>query len=135
MLTLAGLVPGRSYQWRVASYHDGLSGYSPWFHFTTSASSTSVASSGASWEFQLSQNYPDPFNPSTSIRYAIAKEQRVHLAVYDLLGRVVTTLVDETKPPGKYSVTWSADDIPSGLYFYKLTAGEFSDVKKMVRVK
>lgn len=85
--------------------------------------------------FALLQNYPNPFNPTTEIRFMIQDEQFTTLRVYDLLGREVTMLVNEVKQPGEYMVIWIADGIPSGVYFCRMTAGLFSEVKKIIIVK
>jgi hypothetical protein len=84
---------------------------------------------------QLYQNYPNPFNPATSIQYAIDSRQFVSLKVYDVLGNEVVTLVNEEKPAGNYQIDFIATDITSGIYFYKLRAGEFIKSKKMILFK
>ena len=86
-------------------------------------------------EFSLSQNYPNPFNPVTKIKYQLAKSSDVILVVYDILGREVTTLVNEKQDAGYYQVECNAINFASGVYFYKLTAGDFSETKKMVLLK
>jgi CubicO group peptidase (beta-lactamase class C family) len=86
-------------------------------------------------EISLLQNYPNPFNPSTSIQYAISSRQFVKLTVYDLLGREIETLVNEEKPSGTYEITWYAENLPSGVYFYQLKAGSFIETKKMLLLK
>ncbi|MCW8810914.1 MAG: T9SS type A sorting domain-containing protein [Ignavibacteriaceae bacterium] len=86
-------------------------------------------------EFSLEQNFPNPFNPSTSIQYAISGKQFVSLKIYDLLGSEITTLVNEEKPIGKYEVEFNATGLPSGIYFYKLQAGDFIQTKKMILMK
>lgn len=86
-------------------------------------------------EFSLYQNFPNPFNPSTEFRFDIPVSGFVSLRVYDVLGRVLATLVNEELSPGSYAKTWDASAVPSGLYYYKLTAGTFTDVKKMVVMK
>ena len=85
--------------------------------------------------FTLYQNYPNPFNPTTTITYSLPKSSMVTLKIYDLLGREVTTLVNEEKHSGTYKVTWNAQNIPSGVYFYRLTAGAYSQVNKMILMK
>ena len=85
--------------------------------------------------YSLSQNYPNPFNPVTSIIYEIPNSSLVTLKIFNALGMEVTTLVNETKQQGSYEVTWDATNFPSGVYFYELTAGEFTERKKMVLVK
>jgi hypothetical protein len=82
--------------------------------------------------YDLSQNYPNPFNPSTQITYSIPKATDVTLKVYDVLGREIAVLVNERKQPGEYKVTWNAEGVPSGVYFYRIVAGEFVETKKMM---
>lgn len=82
--------------------------------------------------YSLKQNYPNPFNPTTTIEFYIAKANNVTLKVYDMLGREVSTLMNERKSAGFYSVNFDATNISSGVYFYRLTSGEFTDAKKMV---
>jgi subtilisin family serine protease len=86
-------------------------------------------------EFSLSQNYPNPFNPATSMQYAIGSRQFVSLKVYDVLGNEVAALVNEEKEPGVYDVSFDGSNLSSGLYFYKLQAGSFSEIKKMLLLK
>ena len=96
-------------------------------------------------KFHLSQNYPNPFNPTTSMQYTISSRQFVTLKVYDLLGREVATLVNEEKPAGEYEVEFDISNLSggisakggyaSGVYFYQLKAGEFTQTKKMVLMK
>ncbi len=85
--------------------------------------------------FSLSQNYPNPFNPNTIINYSIPTTQYSILKIYDALGNEVATLVNEKKIPGSHSVEWNASNYPSGIYFYKLTAGNFSETKRMILLK
>lgn len=86
-------------------------------------------------QFELSANYPNPFNPSTTIRYAIAQNSFVTLKVFDVLGKEITTLVNEEKSPGYYDVQFNAPQLSSGIYFYQIQAGSFSGVKKMLLIK
>jgi photosystem II stability/assembly factor-like uncharacterized protein len=83
----------------------------------------------------LTQNYPNPFNPITSMQYTIGSRQFVTLKVYDLLGREVATLVNEEKPAGEYEVEFNGATLPSGIYFYQLKAGQYSETKKMILLK
>jgi len=85
--------------------------------------------------FKLFQNYPNPFNPETAISYQISAISKVSLRIYDLLGREVAMLINEEKTPGYYSGMFNAESLPSGIYFYKLTAGNFSSTKKMILLK
>lgn len=90
--------------------------------------------------YSLEQNYPNPFNPSTTIEYQIPSNRKremsnVKLIVYDILGKEVATLVNEEKSAGVYSVQFYAKDLPSGVYIYKLDAGNFADIKKMIIIE
>jgi len=99
--------------------------------------------------YSLQQNYPNPFNPSTKIKYTIPtspsvpllskeRDERVRLVtlkVYDILGKEVTTLVNEEKPIGNYELEFDASQLSSGIYFYKLEVGSYSETKKMVLLK
>ena len=119
-------------------------------HHLLSAIITSVGYPSAGTRpttFRLFQNYPDPFNPTTTIQYSLTPSLsqweresrqgrvRVTLKVYDLLGREVATLVDETKQPGTYAVQWDARGMASGVYVYQLKAGSFIDTKKLVLLR
>lgn len=86
-------------------------------------------------EFSLLQNYPNPFNPSTTIRYDLPASGNVMLKVFDMLGREVSTIVNERQTPGRYSVQFDASTLASGLYFYQLHINGFTSVKKMMVVK
>jgi hypothetical protein len=85
--------------------------------------------------FTLRQNYPNPFNPATTIEFAVAEQGHVTLEVFDLLGRLVDVLANGDYEPGNYSLVWNGDEKPSGIYFYKLTAGNYSDMKQMLLLK
>ena len=86
-------------------------------------------------EYKLFQNYPNPFNPVTKIGFGIPEPGFVNLIIYDMLGRTIKTLIDKQMQPGIYEITFDGSNLPSGTYFYKLTAGEFTDAKKMLIVK
>ncbi|MBK7866939.1 MAG: T9SS type A sorting domain-containing protein [Ignavibacteriales bacterium] len=86
-------------------------------------------------EFNLSQNYPNPFNPSTVIRFAIPAENLVTLNIYSITGELVASLLNEVKTAGEYEVSFDATSLPTGVYIYKINAGSFSSVKKMMLVK
>ncbi len=86
-------------------------------------------------EFSLSQNYPNPFNPETAITFALPREEFVKLTVYDLAGKEVKILVNQILQPGSHSFNFDAGELASGMYFYNLTAGEFSETKKMILIK
>jgi len=86
-------------------------------------------------EFQLYQNYPNPFNPSTTISFDLPAASFVNLTLYDVLGKQVATLVDEFKNGGRYDIRFDAKQLSSGMYFYKISAGNFSQIKKFILMK
>lgn len=85
--------------------------------------------------FNLFQNYPNPFNPNTSIKFSLPKESNVELKVYNLFGEEVALLLKRFMPVGNHSISFDASGLPSGTYIYKLTAGEYSQAKKMLLLK
>jgi hypothetical protein len=85
--------------------------------------------------FSLMQNYPNPFNPSTSIKYSLPSEEFVTLKVFDILGREVTTLVNQKQGIGEHTINFDASRFNSGVYFYSIRAGKFTDTKKMLLTK
>ena len=86
-------------------------------------------------EYTLHQNFPNPFNPSTTISFSIPEEEFVSLKVFNTLGEEITELLNETKSAGNYSVLFNAEELPSGIYFYKIAAGNFFQTRKMMLVK
>ncbi|MDI6765613.1 MAG: T9SS type A sorting domain-containing protein [Bacteroidota bacterium] len=90
---------------------------------------------GVSPRFILAQNYPNPFNPTTTIRYEIPNPDFVILKIYNVLGQEVITLVNEMKQAGSYIVDWDGGSVPSGIYFYRLQAGSFTETRKLVVIK
>jgi hypothetical protein len=85
--------------------------------------------------FRLEQNYPNPFNPSTTITYQVPENSFVSIKVYDVLGKEVTSLINEEKSVGSYEVEFDATSLPSGIYFYRLQAGNYTTTKKMILLK
>jgi hypothetical protein len=85
--------------------------------------------------FSLDQNYPNPFNPTTKIKFSIPELSFVTLKVFDVVGNEIETLVNQEEPAGSYEVQFSAIDLPSGIYFYQLRAGNFVETKKMILIK
>jgi len=90
--------------------------------------------------YSLTQNFPNPFNPTTTIEFALPQHETVKLEVYDILGRLVSTLANSDMPAGTYRVVWNGKDangqsVASGLYLYRLQAGSFTSVKKMLMLK
>ncbi|MEO8664828.1 MAG: S8/S53 family peptidase [Ignavibacteria bacterium] len=99
--------------------------------------STGINSNSASIPdvYSLAQNYPNPFNPATKINFSIPKQGLVSLKIYDVLGKEVMTLVNEQKPAGNYEINFNGANFASGVYFYKLESGEFSNIKRMILLK
>lgn len=85
--------------------------------------------------FNLQQNYPNPFNPTTTIAYTIPNDEHVTLKIYNTLGEEVAELVNEIKSAGIYQTNFNAENLPSGIYIYKITAGKYTDSKKLLLVK
>jgi hypothetical protein len=110
--------------------------FGPKFPLTIlSATGTKSYYSSLPSKYSLSQNFPNPFNPSTSIQYAISSRQFVELKIYDVLGNEVSTLVNEQKPAGNYEVEFLADGLGSGIYYYSLKARFYTATKKMILLK
>ena len=86
-------------------------------------------------EFLLSQNYPNPFNPSIKIKFSLAEESYVNLSIFNMLGKNVKELINEMMKSGYYEVELNASDFASGIYFYRIKAGDFISTKKMILMK
>lgn len=125
---------GVIYYYIVESF-DNSSNSSFTSELSTSTTNITVESGVTPVEFSLSQNFPNPFNPVTQIRFDIAKQTGVELKIYNMTGQLVDVLVNEVKNPGSYNVTFDASRLPSGVYYYSLRAGEFTDTKRLVLVK
>jgi len=112
--------------WRLAGLTKGI----------TNGTGTAVRDNGIIvTDFQLMQNYPNPFNPSTKIQFAIPSGGNVSLKIYDILGRQVATVINRYMNPGSYIVEYISNNLPSGIYIYKLECGSFSQSKKMILLK
>ena len=85
--------------------------------------------------YSLSQNFPNPFNPSTKIRFAIPQREFLSLKVYDALGREIETLAEGISEAGEFEVTFNAANLPGGVYFYELRSAEYSETKKFILIK
>jgi uncharacterized delta-60 repeat protein len=130
---VGGLQNNTWYFWRVAA-KAGL-GTGPWsavWKFRTGFVGIQPVTNEIPKEFKLYDNYPNPFNPTTKIRFALPKSSFAKLVIYDILGREAETLVNEQLNAGIYEADWNAKNFSSGVYIYKLSAGEFVDTKKMV---
>lgn len=114
--------------WQYNTRHNGVFGDIPIVGIP-------VANNNIPDKFELLQNYPNPFNPVTNIKYTISNNSFINLKVYDILGKEIKTLVNEYKKAGAYEVSFSAQNLPSGIYFYRLNSGDFSDTKIMTLIK
>ncbi len=110
-----------------------------WVNDSTSLQTGKVTlpqtSDSAPEKFNLYQNYPNPFNPSTVIKFSVPFQSFVSLKIYDITGREITTLVNEEKSSGTYSINFKANNLSSGIYIYRLACGNFNQVKKMILLK
>lgn len=140
------LAEGFTYAWRVRSRNPGgspenRSEWSPYEYFNLSHPENRNAASKKESSFSLSQNSPNPFNPSTTIEYQLQKSSFVKLVIYDILGRVAANPVNSNQQQGSYSLLFNASMFPSGVYFYRLEAypndgsAPFSEIKRMILIK
>ncbi|MCB0724674.1 MAG: T9SS type A sorting domain-containing protein [Ignavibacteriae bacterium] len=125
------------YYWRVRAKNEAGEGpYSPVWNFQTSiVTGLNVNTSIIPDRFGLMQNYPNPFNPSTSISFDLPERSDVNLTVYNTLGQSVAVLVNSSLQAGRYNYVFDASSVPSGIYFYRIKAGEFVETKRMVLIK
>ena len=125
------IIPGNTYTYILAdiSYANEETKY------TDKAVTISIPENNIPTEFSLEANYPNPFNPTTAISYQLSASSNVDLSIFDMNGKEVATLVNGSKPVGYHSVKWDASNVSSGIYFYRLQAGDFVDTKKMVFMK
>ncbi len=127
---VVGLNAGTKYYWRVTGMGDeGIKFFSKIWCFTTKPHESKPSN------FALFQNFPNPFNPSTTISYDVPASEFVSLKVYDVLGREAAVLVNEVMQPGRYSVAFTGPGLPSGMYIYRLASGSFTQARKMMIVK
>jgi hypothetical protein len=103
--------------------------------YFTEINYTGVETSTSSKIFSTVETMPNPFNPATKLIFTILKESPVNLSVYNTQGKLVNVLVNETKPPGKYSILWNALNQPSGIYVFKLQAGDIIATRKGLLIK
>lgn len=137
LLQLPSLSANTRYFWRVSALNAyGSSAPSDVLFFVTGEQTLVRGGNDcAPGEYRLEQNYPNPFNPVTTVSFQLAREGWVRLQVYDLMGRLIQTLADERKPAGIHNITFNADALGSGVYFYQLTSGSFVDRKRMLLVR
>ncbi|MCX7875346.1 MAG: fibronectin type III domain-containing protein [Melioribacteraceae bacterium] len=139
--TVTGLKDNTTYYWRVKSNAGNNSSlYSNVGQFITNAKVTAVEDISIPTEYALEQNYPNPFNPSTLIKYSLPENTFVTIKIYDMLGKEIKTLVSKESAAGNYSIEWKGDDnfgnkVSTGTYIYRISAGNFVAVKKMLLIK
>jgi uncharacterized lipoprotein YddW (UPF0748 family) len=127
------LEPGKIYYWRVAGINEyGMSHWSETWGFRTAEPVIVVEGGDIPERFVLHQNYPNPFNPTTTINFELPEAGIVSLRIYDMLGREVGIIINEHLTPGRYSFAFDAGDLSSGIYIYRLRAGEFVQSKRMI---
>jgi hypothetical protein len=125
--------PADTSTWKGNIWFDNLIINGEWW--AASLSTKVLQTSNIARTYQLYQNYPNPFNPATVINYDLESQTQVSLRVYDLLGRVITTLVDEKQVAGSYKVTFDASKLSSGVYFVRMVAGKYAKSQKMLLMK
>jgi len=113
----------------------GISGFGVFRYSLAKMQADELLTNNLPTNFNLLQNYPNPFNPTTNIKYYLRANSFVKLVVFDMPGREIETLVNETQTPGTYEAKWDASKYPSGVYFYRLTTDNFSETKKMILIK
>lgn len=133
---LKGLSPGK-YYWGVQAIDHCFAGsqFSAVDSFIVVPVSVEDNNNNLVDNYILEQNYPNPFNPSTKIKYSIPQSSNVSIKVFDILGNEIETLVNEEKQTGTFEITWYAENLQSGVYFYNLQAGDFVQTKKMIFMK
>jgi hypothetical protein len=135
------LTQGATYYWRVrAGNLDGWGPFTETRHFTALITGVAAEDQGVPQSFALDQNFPNPFNPSTWIRFALPKASHVRLEVYNVLGALVSTIVDQEMEPGYHRVEFSGLDtrgrpLAAGIYIYRLVTPGFTEAKKMILLK
>ena len=131
-----GLVANQTYYWRVRGWSEnGWGNFSEVYSFNTLFTGIENENTQMPYSFNLGQNYPNPFNPSTTISYSVPKTTLVSIKIYDLTGQEVASLINEVKEAGTYQVKFSAEQIASGVYLYRMTADDFTSVKKLSVLK
>ena len=116
-------------------FPDNKSGHQLDAYFPPTSSAQNQHGIDLPHQYSLRQNYPNPFNPITVISYEIPVSSLVDLIVFDLLGREVAVLVNEEIPAGIHTIQWNAGHMPSGVYFYRLTAGTYTQTRQMILIK
>lgn len=135
--TVNGLAPKKKYYWRVQALKDAETSEwsSAWKFEAKVTTAVENRESGAPSEFKLSPNFPNPFNPSTTIEFSIPKSGSVKIVIYNILGNLIATLVDQHLSAGTYRTQWNASGVASGVYFYQIQANGFIETKRLMLLK
>ena len=130
------LNPATTYYWRVQGVNSFGNG--PWstaWSFFTVITGISQLGTEIPKEFKLYENYPNPFNPTTKIKFDLQKASQTAITIYDITGKEVETLINENLSAGKYELQWDGINKSSGVYFYRINTNEFTDIKRMILIK
>lgn len=125
-----------TYYWRARGVN--IIGEGTWsnvWSFYITPTSVLLSSSEIPKEYKMFNNYPNPFNPATKVRFDLPKSSEVKITVFDVTGKEAAVLVNETLQAGSYQTEWNAAAFPSGVYFYRIQAGDFSETKRMILVR
>jgi hypothetical protein len=133
--TVSNLSEGLTYYWRVRA--GNVSGFSAWSDssFILGATDVKKEEGAIPTEYSISQNYPNPFNPTTTIDLALPKKALTKIVIYDLLGRQIQTLINGELEAGYHEISVDASSLPSGVYFYRVQSGDFTQTKRMILMK
>ena len=136
VITFTSLSKGQEYYWQVQA--NNFVGSGPWSaidSFTAAVPAGVKEVEGIPTEYSINQNYPNPFNPTTIIKYALPKTALTKISIYDLLGREIQILIDKEVEAGYHEINFNGDNFPSGIYFYRMQSGDFTQTKKMILLK
>ena len=130
---LSDFYEGQNFYWRVQAKNIG--GLGPWSDASNFTVTSVVKEEEIPTEYSISQNYPNPFNPTTKLKIALPQRGLTKLIIYDLHGRIVQTLINKELEAGYYEINFNANNFQSGVYFYRIQSGDFSQTKKMILIK
>jgi hypothetical protein len=136
VFTFSSLTKEQQYYWRVQG--SNIVGSGPWsdvWNFTAAIPAGVKEEKGLPAEYSISQNFPNPFNPSTTIKFALPRAALTKITIYDLLGREIEIIVNKEMEAGYHKVNFDAGYLQSGVYFYKIQSGNYIQTKKMILIK